>query len=115
MSLLEVKNLRTYFNTEAGVARAVDGISFALEEGESLALVGESACGKSVTALSIMRLIEPPSGYHPSGSIRFEGTDLLHIRLGPRRQTQVLGLQALHQRVLRLLGPAYSQFYFFSP
>ena len=78
MSVLEVENLRTYFQTEAGVARAVDGVSFALEAGESLALVGESACGKSVTALSIMRLIEPPSGYHPSGSIRFEGTELLH-------------------------------------
>ena len=77
MNLLEVETLRTYFKTEAGEARAVDGVSFALEEGESLALVGESACGKSVTALSIMRLIEPPSGYHPSGSIRFAGTDLL--------------------------------------
>src|SRR5688572_11622400 len=77
MSLLEVENLRTYFKTEAGEARAVDGVSLTLEEGESLALVGESACGKPVTALSIMRLIEPPSGYHPSGSIRFAGTDLL--------------------------------------
>src|ERR1044071_4548665 len=77
MSLLEVENLRTYFKTEVGEARAVDGLSFTLEEGESLALVGESACGKSVTALSIMRLIEPPSGYHPSGHMRFEGTDLL--------------------------------------
>ncbi len=67
MRLLEVENLRTYFKTEVGEARAVDGVSFTLEEGESLALVGESACGKSVTALSIMRLIEPPSGYHPSG------------------------------------------------
>jgi ABC-type dipeptide/oligopeptide/nickel transport system ATPase component len=75
MNLLEVENLRTYFNTEAGVARAVDGLSFVLEEGTSLALVGESACDKSVTTLSIMRFIEPPSGYHPSGSIRFAGTD----------------------------------------
>src|SRR5262249_1077881 len=64
MSLLEVENLRTYFKTEGGEARAVDGVSLTLEEGESLALVGESACGKSVTALSIMRLIEPPGGYH---------------------------------------------------
>src|SRR5215468_8341063 len=77
MSLLEVENLRTYFKTEGEEARAVDGVSFALEEGESLALVGESACGKSVTALSLMRLIEPPGGYHPSGSIRFEGSDLM--------------------------------------
>src|SRR5262245_52356970 len=77
MSLLEVENLHTYFKTEGGEARAVDGVSLTLEEGESLALVGESACGKSVTALSIMRLIEPPGGYHPSGSIRFAGTDLI--------------------------------------
>ncbi|MCH8845064.1 MAG: ATP-binding cassette domain-containing protein, partial [SAR324 cluster bacterium] len=60
MALLEIDNLRTYFRTEEGLARAVDGVSFMVEEGESVALVGESACGKSVTALSIMQLVQGP-------------------------------------------------------
>ena len=59
--LLEVKNLRTYFYTEEGVVRAVDGVSWDLEEGETLGLVGESGCGKTVTAMSILRLIPQPA------------------------------------------------------
>src|SRR5438128_2547125 len=108
MSLLEVKNLRTYFNTEAGVARAVDGISFALEEGESLALVGESACGKSVTALSIMRLIEPPSGYHPSGSIRFAGTDLLQANEPTLEHIRGNRISMIFQEPLTALNPVFT-------
>ncbi|NIP71854.1 MAG: ATP-binding cassette domain-containing protein, partial [Gammaproteobacteria bacterium] len=64
MTLLNVEDLHTHFHTDDGLARAVDGVSFSIDEGESLALVGESACGKSVTALSIMGLIRPP-GFHP--------------------------------------------------
>jgi oligopeptide transport system ATP-binding protein len=60
--LLEVDDLRTYFTTEEGIVRAVDGISFSMEEGQRLGVVGESGSGKSVTALSVMGLIEPPAG-----------------------------------------------------
>ncbi len=76
-NLLEVKDLRTYFRTEEGVVKAVDGISFNLERGKTLGIVGESGCGKSVTSLSIMRLIPNPPGKIVSGSIVFEGRDLL--------------------------------------
>src|SRR2546430_12584257 len=108
MSLLEVKNLRTYFNTEAGAARAVDGVSFALEEGESLALVGESACGNSVTALSIMRLIEPPSGSHPSGSMRFEGTDLLQAGEPTLQHIRGNRISMIFQEPLTALNPVFT-------
>jgi peptide/nickel transport system ATP-binding protein len=108
MSLLEVENLRTYFKTEAGEARAVDGVSFTLEEGESLALVGESACGKSVTALSIMRLIEPPSGYHPSGRMRFEDTDLLQADEPTLQRIRGNRLSMIFQEPLTALNPVFT-------
>ena len=76
-ALLEVNGLRTHFFTSAGVVKAVDGVTFDLMEGESLALVGESGCGKSITALSIMRLIPSPPGRILGGDIRFMGEDLL--------------------------------------
>jgi oligopeptide/dipeptide ABC transporter ATP-binding protein len=75
MALLEVDDLRTYFKTRAGEVHAVDGVSFSVERGKTLGIVGESGCGKSVTALSIMGLL-PPSGRTVSGSIRFEGREL---------------------------------------
>jgi oligopeptide/dipeptide ABC transporter ATP-binding protein len=75
MALLEVDDLRTYFKTRAGEVHAVDGVSFSVERGKTLGIVGESGCGKSVTALSIMGLL-PPSGRIVSGSIRFEGREL---------------------------------------
>jgi oligopeptide transport system ATP-binding protein len=76
MALLEVSNLRTHFFTREGVVHAVDGVSLAVEAGSTLGLVGESGCGKSVTALSIMRLLPTPPARIVSGSIRFDGRDL---------------------------------------
>ena len=78
MALLEVENLQTHFRTPDGVNRAVDGVSFRCERGETLAVVGESGCGKSVTAMSILRLIPEPPG-KIAGSIRFEGIELLDL------------------------------------
>ena len=77
--LLEVKNLKTQFNTDGGVVKAVDGVSFDIQAGETLGLVGESGCGKSVSAMSIMRLIPYPPGQIVDGEILFEGRDLLAL------------------------------------
>ncbi|MCJ7641598.1 MAG: ATP-binding cassette domain-containing protein, partial [Desulfobacterales bacterium] len=77
--ILEIKDLRTYFFTYEGVAKAVDGVSYRLEKGEPLGVVGESGCGKSVTALSILRLIPMPPGKVVGGEILFKGRNLLEL------------------------------------
>ena len=77
--LLEIENLQTQFFTSAGVVRAVDNVSYDVNEGETVALVGESGCGKSVSALSVLRLIPWPPGRIVGGSIRFMGQDLLKL------------------------------------
>ena len=77
MNLLEVKDLKTYFYTDAGCAKAVDGVSFSLEKGKVLGIVGESGCGKSVTSLSIMGLVDPITGRNEGGEILFKGQDIL--------------------------------------
>jgi len=79
-NLLEVKDLRTYFNTEDGEVKAVDGISFQLKRGETLGIVGESGSGKSVTNLSIIRLIPSPPGRIVSGQVLFDGLDILAMK-----------------------------------
>jgi len=77
--LLEVKGLKTHFFTDEGVVRAVDGVDFHIDKGETLGIVGESGCGKSVTALSIMRLIPTPPGRIVEGSITYDGKNLLSL------------------------------------
>ncbi|MBN2188859.1 MAG: ATP-binding cassette domain-containing protein, partial [Chitinispirillaceae bacterium] len=77
--MLIVKNLKTSFRTEEGVVRAVDGVSFRVNRGELFALVGESGCGKSITALSIMRLIDSPPGSIGADAITLDGTELLSL------------------------------------
>lgn len=78
-TILEIKNLKTYFHTEEGIVRAVDDVSFSIKDGEILGLVGESGCGKSVTSLSIMGLVPIPPGKIEGGQILFEGKDLLKM------------------------------------
>jgi oligopeptide transport system ATP-binding protein len=89
MALLEVDDLRTHFFTREGVVRAVDGVSFSVEKGKTLGIVGESGCGKSVTALSIMGLIPKPPAKIVSGSVRYEGRDL--TKLSERQLEDVRG------------------------
>src|SRR3989338_4286599 len=78
-ALLELSDLKTHFYTDEGVARAVDGVSYVVKRGETLGVVGESGCGKSVTALSVMRLIPDPPGKITQGRIVFEGQDLVTL------------------------------------
>ena len=86
MPLLEVKNLRTEFRTGAGIVRAVDGISYTVEPGETVAVVGESGSGKSVSALSLLRLIPDPPGRITGGEVLFAGRNLLQISEAEMRQ-----------------------------
>ena len=79
MTLLDIDNLQVAFNTEAGLVRAVDGVSFRIEAGQTLGVVGESGCGKSVTASSILRLVPSPPGVFLGGSIHFDGRDILAL------------------------------------
>src|SRR4026209_2251815 len=85
-NLLNVKNLRTYFDTEDGEVKAVDGISFELKRGETLGIVGESGSGKSVTNLSVMRLIPEPPGKIVEGRIMFDGVDVRALSIDEVRK-----------------------------
>jgi peptide/nickel transport system ATP-binding protein len=104
MALLEVENLQTHFRTPDGVTRAVDGVSFAVEHGETVAIVGESGCGKSVTASSILRLIPQPPG-KIAGHIRFEGTDLLSLSEGAMRDLRGNRISMVFQEPMTSLNP----------
>src|SRR5580692_1542349 len=107
MALLEVENLQTHFRTPDGVNRAVDGVSFTVAGGETLAIVGESGCGKSVTANSILRLVPQPPG-RIAGAIRFEGTDLL--RLSERAMRDIRGnrISMVFQEPMTSLNPVFT-------
>jgi len=104
MALLEIENLQTHFRTPDGVNRAVDGVSFAIEAGQTLAIVGESGCGKSVTAMSILRLIPEPPG-KIAGAIRFEGRDLLKASDRDMRDIRGNDISMVFQEPMTSLNP----------
>ena len=95
--LLEVRNLKTYFSGEQGDVRSVDGISFHVDAGETVGLVGESGCGKSVTSLSVMRLIPCPPGRYEDGEIVFEGVDILGLSEAEMRRLRGNRLSMIFQ------------------
>ncbi len=103
--VLEVKNLSTHFHTSKGVLKAVDGVSFTIGRSEILALVGESGCGKSVTALSIMRLIATPPGKIAGGEVIFNGQDLLHLSPAQMQQVRGNGIGMIFQEPMTSLNP----------
>ena len=104
MALLEVENLQTHFRTPEGINRAVDGVSFRVDEGETLAIVGESGCGKSVTSMSLMRLIPEPPG-KISGTIRFRGKDLLKLSDAEMRDIRGNDISMIFQEPMTSLNP----------
>src|SRR5271169_1055786 len=104
MALLEVESLQTHFRTPDGVTRAVDGVSFHVDDGETLAVVGESGCGKSVTANSILRLVPEPPG-KVAGSIRFEGRDLLALPERAMRAIRGKDIGMIFQEPMTSLNP----------
>jgi oligopeptide/dipeptide ABC transporter ATP-binding protein len=106
--LLEVQNLRTQFRTSAGVVKAVDGISYDVNEGETVAIVGESGCGKSVGAMSILRLIPDPPGRIVEGVINFEGRNLLELDDEGIRQVRGAQISMVFQEPMTSLNPVLS-------
>ena len=107
--LLHVSDLRTYFHTHAGVAKAVDGVSFSVEEGETLGLVGESGCGKTVTALSVMALVPDPPGEVVEGSsIRFDGEELVGASESTMRALRGNDISLIFQEPMTSLNPVFS-------
>lgn len=106
--LLEIQNLRTYFQTPNGTLSAVDGISFHIESGETLCVVGESGCGKSVTALSIMRLLRTPPARYVSGHILFEDEDLLKLSKERMRRIRGRDIAMIFQEPMTSLNPVHT-------
>ena len=103
--ILEINDLRTHFFTQAGVVRAVDGVSYAVQAGETLGVVGESGCGKSVTALSVLRLVASPPGRIVGGTIRFGGTNLLDLSESEMEDIRGNEISMIFQEPMTSLNP----------
>jgi len=106
--ILQVKNLKTYFKTDNGIAHAVDNVSFNLNAGETLGIVGESGCGKSVTSLSIMRLIDQPPGFFAGGEILFKGENLLEMNDDQMRNVRGNKISMIFQEPMTSLNPVFT-------
>ena len=106
--LLDIRGLRTQFFTDDGLARAVDGVSYSLEKGETVGVVGESGCGKSVTALSVLRLIPDPPGKIVEGEIIFEGTNLLELSSADMRRIRGNDISMIFQEPMTSLNPVFT-------
>jgi len=106
--LLEVKNIKTYFYVEDGIIKAVDGVDFEILAGETLGVVGESGCGKSVTSLTIMRLISDPPGKIVDGEIWFKGIDLVKLNNKEMRKIRGKDISMIFQEPMTSLNPVYT-------
>jgi len=104
-AVLEIENLQTHFFTAGGVVRAVDGVSYAVRSGEILGVVGESGCGKSVTALSVLRLVADPPGRIVGGAVRFEGTNLLDLTESEMEAIRGNEISMIFQEPMTSLNP----------
>jgi len=105
--LLEIQGLKTFFFTRKGIVKAVDGVDLSLNEGETLGLVGESGCGKSMTALSIMRLVPEPIGRIVEGSINFEGRDIVKMTESEMRKIRGNRISMVFQEPMTSLNPVF--------
>ncbi|MBZ9688662.1 ABC transporter ATP-binding protein [Clostridium estertheticum] len=107
-NLIEIKNLKTYFYTEDGIVKAVDDVSFNIKKGEIIGVVGESGCGKSVTAMSIMRLIPSPPGKIVEGEILFEDKNILELRDHEMRKIRGNDIAVIFQEPMTSLNPIFT-------
>ena len=103
--LLRVRDLKTYFGSPSAPARAVDGVSFEIAEGETYSLVGESGCGKSVTALSIIQLVPQPSGFHAGGAIEYKGQEIIRLPESEKRKLRGRDISMIFQEPMTSLNP----------
>lgn len=108
MSLLQVTGLKTWFDTDRGTVKAVDGISFTISPGQTLGVVGESGCGKSVTSLSIMRLLPKPAGRVEAGEVLFKGRNLLDLAERDMRSVRGNEISMIFQEPMTSLNPVFS-------
>ncbi len=106
--LLRVRDLRTFFYTENGVARSVDGVTFEIAPGETVGLVGESGCGKSVTALSLLRLVRPPGRIEPGSEIQFDGKNLVALDDKAMRKIRGARMSMVFQEPMTALNPVFT-------
>jgi oligopeptide/dipeptide ABC transporter ATP-binding protein len=106
--LLDIRDLRTQFFTDSGLVRAVDGVSYSLGRGETVGVVGESGCGKSVTALSILRLVPDPPGRITGGQIAFEGNNLLELSAAEMRRVRGNDISMIFQEPMTSLNPVFT-------
>lgn len=106
--LLQVKDLKTYFYTDDGIVKAVDGVDFTIKKGETLGMVGESGCGKSVSALSVLRLVQEPPGKIVGGEIWFKGEDLLRKKPEEMRKIRGKDISMIFQEPMTSLNPVYT-------
>ena len=104
-ALLQIQDLKTQFSTSSGTVKAVDGVTYDVEEGETVAVVGESGCGKSVTALSIMRLVAEPAGKIVGGKILFQDKNLLDVDIEEMRNIRGKGIAMVFQEPMTSLNP----------
>ena len=107
-TVLEIRNLMTHFFTRQGVVKAVDGVSFSVEEGETFGLVGESGCGKSITCMSIMRLVPEPAGRIVHGQIILEGENLLSKSEKEMRKIRGKRISMILQDPMTSLNPVFT-------
>jgi len=106
--VIQVKGLKTYFQTPAGIARSVDGVSFEIPKGQTFALVGESGCGKSVTALSLIQLVAEPAGYIAGGEVLLNGRDILGLTEGENRSIRGNNISMIFQEPMTSLNPVFT-------
>ncbi len=108
MKVLEVKGLKTYFYTEGGCVKAIDGVDFHVNEGETLGIVGESGCGKSVTSMSVLRLVPNPPGVIEEGEITFEGKKILELDESEMRKIRGNDISMIFQEPMTSLNPVFT-------
>ena len=107
-AVLEIDDLKTHFFTAAGVVKAVDGVSYSVRSGETLGVVGESGCGKSVTALSVLRLVADPPGRIVGGAVRFEGKNLLDLDQQQMEDVRGNDISMIFQEPMTSLNPLFT-------